>query len=55
MKSFGMVSGPKRDGVVTGKPVSSGGTFGRERPPAKACHCVLDWRTARASISRAKS
>ena len=44
MNSFGLVSRQSVMGVVTGKPVSSGGTFGREKATGQGLvHCVLDW------------
>jgi glutamate dehydrogenase/leucine dehydrogenase len=44
MNSVGMVSKQSVMGVVTGKPVSSGGTYGREKATGQGLvHCILDW------------
>ncbi len=44
MNSVGMVSKQSVMGVVTGKPVASGGTYGREKATGQGLvHCILDW------------
>jgi len=44
MNSVGMLSKQSVMGVVTGKPVSSGGTYGREKATGQGLvHCILDW------------
>jgi glutamate dehydrogenase (NAD(P)+) len=44
LNSVGMVSKQSGMGVVTGKPISSGGTYGREKATGQGLvHCILDW------------
>src|SRR6187402_1877548 len=44
MNTVGMVSKQAVMGVVTGKPVSSGGTFGREKATGQGLvHCICEW------------
>jgi glutamate dehydrogenase (NAD(P)+) len=44
VNTVGMVKKEDAMGVVTGKPVSSGGTFGREQATGQGLvHCILEW------------
>jgi glutamate dehydrogenase/leucine dehydrogenase len=44
INTVGMVKKEAAMGVVTGKPVSSGGTFGRETATGKGVvHCITEW------------
>jgi glutamate dehydrogenase (NAD(P)+) len=44
MNTVGMVSKQAVMGVVTGKPISSGGTYGREKATGQGLvNCILDW------------
>ncbi|HEX6278275.1 MAG TPA: Glu/Leu/Phe/Val dehydrogenase [Polyangiaceae bacterium] len=44
INTVGMVKKEDAMGVVTGKPVSSGGTFGREKATGQGLvHCIMEW------------
>jgi len=44
INTVGMVKKEDAMGVVTGKPVSSGGTFGREKATGQGLvHCIVEW------------
>ncbi len=44
MNTVGMVSKQAVAGVVTGKPIASGGTYGREKATGQGVvHCIADW------------
>jgi glutamate dehydrogenase (NAD(P)+) len=44
VNTVGMVKKEDAMGVVTGKPVSSGGTFGREKATGQGIvHCICEW------------
>jgi glutamate dehydrogenase (NAD(P)+) len=44
VNTVGMVKKEDAMGVVTGKPVSSGGTFGREKATGQGLvHCIMEW------------
>ncbi len=44
MNTVGMVSKQAVMGVVTGKPITSGGTYGREKATGQGLvHCIVEW------------
>ena len=44
MNTIGHVNKQANKGVVTGKPVSSGGTVGREKATGQGVvHCITEW------------
>lgn len=48
MNTVGMVNKQSAMGVVTGKPVASGGTYGREKATGQGVvHCITEWAERR--------